>query len=319
MDEFIGSIQFNQNGDLLLSSSYLTFQSWTGFIGVLPKSDISNNSKILLSKLRIKKKFHSAPSVARWTTNESILIGNDSGDVELLNLSESSEDNFEVVMSKCQHDGIVTCLDTKFDSNLALSGSDDATIKVWDLNESMSKHTYRAHDFSITSLTFKPNETDCFISTSQDYKSLLWDTRKDKPALNFKHNLTGFPSCSAMSTNDLNMIVLGSEFGELGVYDVRNLSQNMIRKVHDRLIRQIKINQKNLIATVSEDCTTKVSQVVKPSVLNEMDLKTIYSCKHGDYVTGIDWDLRNDSEFVTCSWDGFVKTHLIDLKMQNGH
>ena len=71
------------------------------------------------------------------------------------------------------------------------------------------------------------------------------------------------------------MVVLGSEIGELGIYDLRNISQGLITKIHDRLIRQIKINNINLIATASEDCTTKVSQVIAPSVLNDKDIKTL--------------------------------------------
>lgn len=103
----------------------------------------------------------------------------------------------------------------------------------------------------------------------------MWDIRKDKPAYNLIHNLKGFPSSSAWSTTEPNTIVLGSEIGELSIYDLRNFSHGLVKKLHERLIRQIKINNTNLIATVSEDCMTKVSQVVAPSVINEKDLKTL--------------------------------------------
>jgi hypothetical protein len=85
-------------------------------------------------------------------------------------------------------------------------------------------------------------------------------------------------SASAWSKADTNQIALGSETGELGVYDLRMLASLQkpfcTSKVHARLIRRVKFHERsNTIATASEDCFTKVFAIVNPSVVNEAGVK----------------------------------------------
>ena len=75
----------------------------------------------------------------------------------------------------------------------------------------------------------------------------------------------GFASSCDWSSFDSNLICLGSEFGELTTLDLRNLAYKEATnskpgKVYKRLVRQVQFSptQKDLIASVSEDCSTKV-------------------------------------------------------------
>jgi WD40 repeat protein len=116
-----------------------------------------------------------------------------------------------------------------------------------------------------------------------------------------------------------------------------------VSKVHDRLVKNVQFNPKtNLIATSSEDCKTKTFKIINSSVLNESGLTEMYvvsfifistlllvyyflfkrysSKEHNDYVTGVAWHPDRANEYLTCSWDGFVKTHSVTLdKAVNGH
>lgn len=239
----------------------MTFQDWSGSYAVIDKQELTKvESSTLLSKFESCKKVKSGVCTARWLTNDSFLIGTDCGKLELVKWNK----NFDSLMSKEEHDGLVTCIDRKFDSETAVSGSSDCRIKIWDLNEALSVRTFRGHDFPITSVSLNPLDTNCLISTSEDGKAVFWDMRKSKPGFNLKHGLNSYPTCSAWSTNDSNSIVLGFVNGHVGVFDIRNMSLGIVHRVHERQIRQVKLNNLKLISTASDDCTSKVCQFPSP-------------------------------------------------------
>lgn len=81
---------------------------------------------------------------------------------------------------------------------------------------------------------------------------------------------------------DLNQIALGSETGELGLYDLRMIKQApiFVQKIHDRLVRDLSFNKSlNIISSASEDCTSKVFRIVPPSVTNEAGIQNMYNLK----------------------------------------
>ena len=82
-------------------------------------------------------------------------------------------------------------------------------------------------------------------------------------------SLNGFISCSSWSCVDTNKICFGTETGQLGIFDVRQLSSEPVNMneqtshVHDRLIRRCSFHplNANLVSSVSEDCKLKVFKV----------------------------------------------------------
>lgn len=251
----------------MISSSSLTFQNWTGSYTLIEKQDLTKVYSNKLSKdFQFYKKVNSGVCTASWLSNNKFLIGTDCGRVQLLEWNE----NFDSLMDKEEHDGLVSCLDKKFDSEMAVSGSSDCRIKIWDLNEALSIRTFRGHDFPVTSISLNPLDTNCLISTSEDTKAVLWDLRRSKPGYNLRHGLKSFPSCSTWSTRDSNTIILGFANGQIGVFDLRNMSLGVIHKVHERLIRQVKCNNLNFISTASNDCTCKVFESHSNQDLNLM-------------------------------------------------
>ena len=125
------------------------------------------------------------------------------------------------------------------------------------------------------SLTLKPRCTQTFISCSEDNRALLWDTRNlEKPAYRISHNFNGFPSASAWSKLDTNLIALGSETGQLCIFDIRNMKPNQSVasvKSNSRLIRRVDFNTtSNLVATAAEDCKTQVYKLTTDLNLEKM-------------------------------------------------
>lgn len=320
MDECLGSIDFNENSDLILSSSYLTYQHWIGFIGFLGKSDLNEftakRKSVLLSSLKTGKSMTSGVSQAKWVTNDRFLTGTDNGEVMLYKLNKEPENLYENVMLKQEHDSMVLCVVTNFNSEIALTGSDDSKIKVWNLKEELSIKTLKGHDSAVCSISMNPTCNQVFLSCSEDNRALIWDTRKENPACLIPHQFKGFPSASAWSRVDTNLIAMGSENGQLGIFDTRNMCASgslALTKSSERLIRCVKFNSNcNLIATASEDCKTAVYKFNYSSVVNEANFEKIYeNNEHNDYVTDLAWNPQNSNEYLSSSWDGTILKHLV--------
>ena len=121
----------------MVSSSYLTFANWTGFIGYLSSDELtarlqspSQQQPLMLSSLKMSLDIKSGVSVARWSSNQGILVGTDLGEVNLYRIKNADNNQeskqFDCEMSKREHDDPITCLETRNDSNTAISGSEDS-------------------------------------------------------------------------------------------------------------------------------------------------------------------------------------------------
>lgn len=313
MKESLGSLHFNESCELVLSSSYLTYQHWKGYVGLVTPEEtdeiIQSTKHFSLTDCKKGRCLDSGVNQARWVSNDRFVLGTDNGEIiAYKNISDKDQE----VMVKQEHDGMVLCVATNMNSEIALSGSDDSKIKVWDLNDEVSIKTLKGHDSAVCSLTFNPTCTKTFVSCSEDNRALLWDTRNlEKPAYRIPHKFSGFPSASAWSKLDTNLIALGSETGQLCVFDVRSMRLNQsfasVRS-NNSLIRSVNFNTtSNWIATASEDCRTLVYKLV-----DETTLEKLYeNSEHNDYITDLAWHPRNSSDYLTISWDGTIKKHTV--------
>ncbi len=78
-------ILFLKDGDLIISSSYYTYQHWIGFIGYVANVDlkktIKNATPLMLSTLKTGKSLDSGICCANWTSDQNFLIGTDNGKI----------------------------------------------------------------------------------------------------------------------------------------------------------------------------------------------------------------------------------------------
>ena len=132
---------------MLLSSSLLTSQKWTGFVRYVNNTHEFLVNKSLsttnqqkphtmlhvshLNSLNTCQTFECNISQAKWTSNEHFLIGHDSGEVSLVKVLGDVPNQrgvfYENRMTRVEHDGAVVCLETMHECDVALSGSMDAT------------------------------------------------------------------------------------------------------------------------------------------------------------------------------------------------
>jgi hypothetical protein len=91
--------------------------------------------------------------------------------------------------------------------------------------------------------------------------------------------LNGHPSASSWSQIDSNIVAFGSETGQIGIYDIRLISDKpyLINKTHNRYVKQVSFHDKlNLVASCSEDCKLSVNKIVGSSVMNDPHLSEMY-------------------------------------------
>ncbi|MBQ4143218.1 MAG: WD40 repeat domain-containing protein [Thermoguttaceae bacterium] len=93
----------------------------------------------------------------------------------LIRKTEESEDGlgFDAELS-APHNGPVTAVDFNPDGNSYVSGSEDATIKLWDSNSDALIQTFPGHNSAITVLQFSPNGK-MLLSAGRDQRIILWN------------------------------------------------------------------------------------------------------------------------------------------------
>lgn len=112
-----------------------------------------------------------------------------------------------------------SCCPVRSGPEMLCSGSDDKTVKVWDLKVRGAIHTI-AHKHQVTAVSFSP-QGDFLLSGSIDNTIRVWDIRKtDEPTF---HLLGHMDTISGLALNaDGTRLVSNSMDNTLRIWDVRS-------------------------------------------------------------------------------------------------
>ena len=80
------------------------------------------------------------------------------------------------------HDHTVSAVEFLPNSDLLLSCSRDATIKLWETNSGFCKKTYKGHNKWVRDLKINKSG-DTFATCGDDEQILLWDYEKNDPKM----------------------------------------------------------------------------------------------------------------------------------------
>jgi len=303
--EFLSSIDVNKNGQMLISSSNLTFQYWDGAICVLDIDEsFAEPKSVIPSTMSCNKTTSSGVCDAKWTHKNQIVAGNDEGDILLFTYNNDAQQLDDPITLR-EHDSMVLSVAAGKDTNIAVTGSHDSQIKIWDLDNFASTRTYKAHDDAVCQVALSPHNDSLFISCSLDSRVLSWDTRSLKCATSLNFASNGYASSVNWNSLDTNQIAIGTETGLLVLFDLRNMQSHLLSsRIHERLIRRIMFNDK-IIVTAAEDCTAHVHELASANTLK----KTYSNKSYKDYVVDLAWHPKERNSFFACSWDGQITTH----------
>nr|CAD7596913.1 unnamed protein product [Timema genevievae] len=184
VENYIDFIEFCADGYMLLGSSNLTGRHWCGSLWYFIDPDGAPDVEKCLTGMTCENGVCDGKFLS---DRQKILIGEDSGTLQVLALSESPEEHtfhFSTVATACGHDDSVLSVDVFAGEKRAVTGSADMNIKVWNTEALECEHTYRtAHTHHVTSVSAHPQENNSvFASCSLDGTVYMWDTRQTKPA-----------------------------------------------------------------------------------------------------------------------------------------
>lgn len=109
-------------------------------------------------------------------------LGSSDGTLQIVDMRVGSNHKSQLMIKAHSKDVNVLDWNSKA-THLIVSGSDDCSVKVWDLR--MSKHNrngeqeeligFNWHEEPITSVCFQPNEESVLAVASEDNRVSIWD------------------------------------------------------------------------------------------------------------------------------------------------
>jgi WD40 repeat protein len=292
---YLGVVHFHEEGGLFLAASNLSGRNWAGSLWYFDNADSAPRAEFCSAGVQLEGGINDFDIV----NDSNVFVGLDTGAVQIWSLSEERAE-LTRMFSAMEHDDLVTSVSVNSQQPKGISASQDRRIKLWDVNELVSTHTYKAHSSSVTGLAFHPNEPDIFVSCSLDGKILIWDMRKSKPARVLAMPPKSRPTCLAWSHAHTDQVFVGHQDGRLSFHDVKAGSQTLASiKVHSRKVNCIQCapHRPEWVASASDDCrvcVTAFSETTGSVIFQNND--------HKDFVRGLAWNPVNHRLF-TCGWD----------------
>jgi len=189
------------------------------------------------------------------------------------------------------HDGAVLCLHgSLFNRSILATGSADQTVKVWDVSENATVHTYDHHTDKVQVVKWHPTEQAVFLSAAFDRHLALLDARQPGQAAFAK--LPAEAECSIWSRHQPFECLSSVDDGHVVCHDVRKVAGQAAEKVeplwtlraHDVACTAIQDTPTpEMLLTASLDGVAKIWRVSGsgPSVVHGKDLQAgpLFACQ----------------------------------------
>ena len=134
------------------------------------------------------------------------------------------------------HQGWVRCLAVDPMNKFFVSGSNDRTIKFWDLIEGKLKVTLTGHINTVRGLVLS-NRHPYLFSCGEDKKVLCWDLEQNKVVRHYHGHLSGIYSIALHP--ELDVLVTGGRDATARVWDMRTKAQVHVLGGHSGTVEDI--------------------------------------------------------------------------------
>lgn len=302
--ELVGMCRINGDGDTVAVAGKNSLQVLN--IGgsavvhtedLLPRSYYTRNKKAIGTILDVKAGYASyGKYVGASTTTGSILIFNcDAKNKLLFKYSDQTR-------------AVNTISFSQLDPHLLLSGSQDGSIKLWDMRSSAAKPqlSIQANSDAVRSIQFSPFHNKKFVAISDSGVILKWDIRLPSQ-FDKKFNAHSGPGLCIDWHPDFDYVVSAGRDKQVQVWNMNGetrvpeyviYSANPVSRVAWRPITSNTIAGSELaMSYLNNDLTVQVYSLRRKYI-------PVYSiASHGAQVTGLTF--KDDRYLLTCSKDKF--------------
>jgi WD40 repeat protein len=190
-------------------------------------------------------------------------------------------------------------------SKSLVSASEDATIRVWDLDSRQTKAILRGHTAKVTSVAYSRDGTR-LVSASEDKTVRIWDLESGQTIA----KLTGHENHvhDARFLSETERVVSGSADATVRVWHVPTQSEQLVLRGHAAHVHGLCVLKDGaLIATGSRDRTMRLCDLTKGADLIEFG-------RHAGWVWRVEGS-EDGTKLVSASFDG--TTRLWDVATGN--
>jgi small GTP-binding protein len=158
-----------------------------------------------------------------------------------------------------RHERAVTCAEFSFDGRLAVSGSYDSTVRLWDIETRATLKIFKGHADRLFGVKFC-NDDQLVVSASDDGTLRLWDIKSGQCASILKGHTGGVLGVAVSS--DSNLIMSASRDGTLRLWDIERAVCTQVFHGHKTLVSPVEfIGDGRLAVSGSHDNTIRVWNV----------------------------------------------------------
>uniref|UniRef100_A0A1E1XAG5 Putative polyadenylation factor i complex subunit pfs2 n=1 Tax=Amblyomma aureolatum TaxID=187763 RepID=A0A1E1XAG5_9ACAR len=312
----IDDIKCCKDGSLVLACNNLFGNTWDGSVRLYEKiEDIPSLDKCLAS---VTTDSTVADIVPLGPGPGRLILGLDSGAIEMLQLTPDEPRLLDTVFYRCDHDGCVTSLAHSPDGRWLASASWDMGIKLWDMSCMECTRTYApAHSDVVWKVVFS-TDPNVFLSCSKDGKVQSWDMRLSKPAI-----ILGSCPCGPTTLDwqplSASCYAVGLVSGDVAMRDLRRPDSDVLElRASQRPLHRILFSPEtpSLLAICADDAIVRVADVTKAE-----DHIVYRSEEHTDFVRGLCWSGGSErtSVLLSAAWDGRVLQHSVGPSSETHH
>ncbi len=122
------------------------------------------------------------------------------------------------------HKGKVNSVAISSDGQLGLSGSDDHTVRLWDLSNGKCLQIWKGHSRTVGSVTFSPDGR-LAISSSEDQTIRIWDLISGRTVSILKGHNAGVRTLNVLETEGGGILISGDAEGKIFIWDIQKASR----------------------------------------------------------------------------------------------
>ncbi|ELU13024.1 hypothetical protein CAPTEDRAFT_208847, partial [Capitella teleta] len=167
------------------------------------------------------------------------------------------DDTIKCLAQPIEHSDIALTIDVNADRTKAVSSGIDGRVKIWDVEDFISVHTYKGQRLNVR----RANPNEDVYRPFQDSRLMLWDTRNVKPACIIDSSFLPHKPSSVAGDSTGNLVAFGSDSGHVALWDMASKSlKGEVATVHSRNVNRLTFSPHGShLASASEDCTVCIS------------------------------------------------------------